>query len=153
MPDSAVPHGYILGFDFGLRRIGVAVGQSTTRTASSLETVANRDDPDWQAIDRLVQNWKPQMFVIGLPLALTGEETDMSRAARAFGRAMAERYRLECVYADERLSSHAAQGRFTELRASGDLKRKHARKLDAVAAQIVLENWLQSFSTAQDRTA
>lgn len=150
MPDSAIPHGYILSFDFGLRRIGVAVGQSTTCTASSLETVANRDAPDWQAIDRLVHDWKPQLFVIGLPLNLAGEETDMSRAARDFGRAMEARYSRECVYVDERLSSHAAQGRFTELRAGGNLKRKHASILDAMAAQIVLENWLQSFSSAQD---
>ncbi len=150
MPDSAPPRGYVLSFDFGLRRIGVAVGQSATCTASSLETVVHRDTPDWEAIDRLVQEWKPELFVIGLPLNQQGEETDMSRAARSFGKTMAGRYKCECVYVDERLSSHAAQDRFVELRSNGGLKRKHASKLDAMAAQIILENWLQSFPTPQD---
>ena len=149
MPDSAPPRGYVLSFDFGFRRIGVAVGQSSTCTASSLETVAHRDAPDWDAIDRLVLQWNPQLFVIGLPLDYAGEETDMSRAARGFGQALTGRYGRECVYVDERLSSHAARGRFAELRAEGGLKRKHASKLDAMAAQIILENWLQSFSTSQ----
>ncbi len=93
MPDSAPPRGHILGFDFGLRRIGVAVGQSATATASSLETISHRDIPDWNAIDRLVNEWKPSLFVIGLPLDQAGEETDMSRAARGFGQAMTARYR------------------------------------------------------------
>jgi len=146
MPDSVPPRGYVLSFDFGFRRIGVAVGQSTTCTASSLETVTHRETPDWDAIDRLVRHWNPQLFVIGLPLDQAGEETDMSRAARGFGQALTKRYGRECVYVDERLSSHAAQGRFAELRAEGSLKRKHASKLDAMAAQIILENWLQSFS-------
>ena len=148
MPDTAPPRGYVLSFDFGLRRIGVAVGQTTTCTANSLATIAHHDVPDWIAIDRLVGEWQPQLFVIGLPLDQTGEETGMSRAARAFGRALTERHGRECVYVDERLSSHAAQGRFADLRAQGSLKRKHASGLDAMAAQIVLENWLQSF----DRT-
>jgi len=151
MPEPAPPRGYILSFDFGLRRIGVAVGQCATCTASSLETVAHGNTPDWGAIDRLVQVWKPQLFVIGLPLDQAGEETDMSRAARRFGQSLSERYSRECEYVDERLSSRAAQDRFVELRASGNLKRKHASKLDAMAAQIVLENWLQSFNPARDQ--
>ena len=144
MPDSAIPRGYVLSFDFGLRRIGIAVGQSATRTASSLQTVTNRDTPDWAAIDRVVKDWKPALFVVGLPLDLSGEETDMSRAARRFGLALSERYGHACVFADERLSSRAAESRFAEMRASGELRRKDAARLDAMAAQIILENWLQS---------
>ncbi len=68
MPDPAPPRGYVLSFDFGFRRIGVAVGQSATRTASVLETVAHRDQPDWEAIDRLVREWQPTLIVVGLPL-------------------------------------------------------------------------------------
>ncbi|MBT8064435.1 MAG: Holliday junction resolvase RuvX, partial [Gammaproteobacteria bacterium] len=73
-----------------------------------------------------------------------GEETEMSRAARGFGRRLAGRYSLEVRYADERLSSRAAESRFAELRADGTLRRKHSGQLDAMSAQIVLENWLQS---------
>jgi putative Holliday junction resolvase len=150
MPDSAIPRGYVLSFDFGLRRIGIAVGQSATRTASSLLTVANREAPDWAAIDRVVKEWKPALFVVGLPLDLSGEETDMSRAARRFGKALSERYGPGCVFADERLSSRAAESRFAEMRASGGLRRKDASRLDAMAAQIILENWLQSCPAEAD---
>ncbi len=141
MPDTS---GYILGFDFGLRRIGVAVGQFTTMTATSLETVGHGKTPDWAAIDHLVREWKPAQLLVGLPLSKQGDETDMSRAARKFGARLHERYSLDVSFADERLSSRMAESRFAELRAQGSLKKKHARQLDAMAAQIILENWIQS---------
>ena len=144
MPETALPRGYILGFDFGLRRIGVAVGQTETDTASSLETVSHGREPDWVAIDRLVNEWKPSTLLVGLPLGPGGEETNMSKAARRFGATLQKRFSLELAYADERLSSRAARDRFVEQRASGSLRRKDASQLDAMAAQIILENWLQS---------
>jgi putative Holliday junction resolvase len=144
MPERALPRGYILAFDFGLRRIGVAVGQATTCTASSLETVRNGQSPDWTAVDRLVREWQPKLLLVGIPLGPDGEETDMSRAARRFGARLQNRYALPVDFADERLSSRAAEVRFAELRASGELRRKHADQLDAISAQIILENWLQS---------
>lgn len=144
MPETAAPRGYVLAFDFGLRRIGVAVGQATTCTASALETVSHGKQPDWQAIDRLVKEWKPALLLVGLPLGSEGEETEMSAAARRFGKALRNRYDLDVVHADERLSSRAAEERFAELRARGDLRRKDSGQLDAMAAQIILENWLQS---------
>jgi putative Holliday junction resolvase len=144
MPEPALPRGYILGFDFGLRRIGVAVGQTATHTASSLETVSHGREPDWIAIARLVNEWKPATLLVGLPLGPEGEETEMSKAARRFGAALNKRFSLAVAYADERLSSRAAKDRFAALRASGSLRRKDASQLDAMAAQIILENWLQS---------
>jgi putative Holliday junction resolvase len=144
MPDNALPRGYILAFDFGLRRIGVAVGQATTRTASALETVANGREPDWPAIDRLVKEWRPQLLLVGLPLGTEGEETDMSRNARKFGAALNARCEIDVDFADERLTSRAAEARFAELRAAGGARKKHADQLDAISAQIILENWLQS---------
>lgn len=144
MPEAAVIRGNILGFDFGQRRIGVAVGQFATRTASAVGTIAHGETPDWQALDRAVREWRPAAFVVGLPLDRSGGETDTSRAARGFGAALEARYRVRCEYFDERLTSHAAGVRFAELRASGGARRKHAGRLDAMAAQIILENWLQS---------
>jgi len=144
MPDTALLSGYILAFDFGLRRIGTAIGQFATMTASSLDTVSHGKAPDWSAIDRLVKEWKPAQLLVGLPLGAEGEETVMSRAARKFGVQLGARYALPVNFADERLSSHAAQYRFSQLRASGTLRRKHTKKLDSMAAQIILENWLQS---------
>lgn len=144
MPDTAFSRGYILGFDFGLRRIGVAVGQSATCTASSLETVSNGDKPDWAAIERLISEWRPALLLVGLPLGPGGEETDMSKMARSFGLALQRRFSLPVTYADERLSSRAAEDRFAELRSQGQMRRKDARRLDAMAAQIIVEHWLQS---------
>jgi putative Holliday junction resolvase len=144
MPETALPRGYIMCFDFGFRRIGVAIGQTATWTANSLLTVSHRQQPDWQVIDRLVAEWKPSTLVVGLPLGAEGDETDMSKAARAFGAALHERYSLETHFADERLSSRAAEERFIEGRASGQLRRKDSSRLDAMAAQVILENWLAS---------
>jgi putative Holliday junction resolvase len=146
MPESALRRGYILAFDYGLRRIGVAVGQFTTLTATPLETVGNGKQPDWSAIDRLVREWKPSRLLLGLPLGSDGEETDMSRAARRFAEQLASRFSLPVSFQDERLSSFAAQEQFARLRSEGSLKKKHARGLDAMAAQVFLENWLQSES-------
>lgn len=144
MPDREIPRGYILCFDFGLRRIGTAVGQATTRTASSLETISNGEAPDWATINRLVKDWKPSHFLIGLPLDTEGNETDMSRLARSFGAQIGARFDRPCIYADERFSSQAAAERFVNMRASGQARRKDARQLDSVAAQLILQNWLQS---------
>jgi len=144
MPEGTLPRGYILAFDFGLRRIGVAVGQATTRTASNLETVRNGREPDWGAVDRLMREWRPALLLVGLPLGPDGDETDMSRAARSFAAQLENRYSLPVDFADERLTSRAAESRFAELRASGGLRRKNADQLDAISAQIILENWLQS---------
>ncbi|MDT8319015.1 MAG: Holliday junction resolvase RuvX [Xanthomonadales bacterium] len=144
MPETALPRGSILGFDFGLKRIGVAVGQSETGTASSLETIGHNREPDWGAIGRLIAEWRPKLVVVGLPLGPEGEATIMSRAARRFGAQLTQRYFVEVVYVDERLSSHEARDRFVRLRAEGRLRRKDAGRLDAMAAQVILENWLQS---------
>jgi len=144
MPEAVSSAGYILAFDFGLRRIGVAVGQSTTGTASSLETVQNGRRPDWVALDRLLRDWQPGLLLVGVPLGADGEETPMSAAARSFGAALRERYGLEVAFADERLSSLAAQQQFAEQRAAGRSRRKHAARLDAMAARIILESWMQS---------
>ena len=144
MPERGSPRGYTLAFDFGLRRIGVAVGQATTCTASKLETVRNSRTPDWAAVDRLVREWKPGQLLVGLPLGPEGDETEMSRAARQFGAQLAARYSLPVEFADERLTSRAAESRFIELRARGGLRRKNVDQLDAISAQIILENWLQS---------
>lgn len=144
--DSGTAHSHILGFDFGKRRIGIAAGQARTGTATALGIVSNSDKPDWAALSRFVDEWKPSLFVVGLPLSEAGEETPMSAQARSFGARLADRYGIEVQYHDERLTSNDAQRRFAELRAAGGARRKDAARLDALAAKIILENWLQSSS-------
>ncbi|MBT8040694.1 MAG: Holliday junction resolvase RuvX [Xanthomonadales bacterium] len=143
MPEAAPVSGYILTFDFGLRRIGVAIGQTLTGTATALETIGHGKAPDWAAIDRLVADWKPALLLVGLPLGLEGEETEMSTAARHFGTALEKRFGMPVAYVDERLSSRVAGERFAERRAAGTARRKDARQVDAMAAQVICENWLR----------
>ena len=129
----------LLGFDFGTQRIGIAVGQGVTGTATALCTVTSRNGkPDWEAISALVDEWRPGALVVGLPLHADGSDSDMTGAARKFARQLEARYRLPVHTMDERLSSHAAK----QLQ-QGD---KHGAKagIDAVAAMIILQNWLES---------
>lgn len=129
------PHGLLLGFDYGTRRIGVAVGDTVTRTARPLATVAVRSRrPEWAAIGRLLAAWQPQRLVVGLPVDLDGSEQPASEGARRFARQLAGRYRLPVDLVDERLTSRAALTRLAEAGRSGD-------PVDPVAAQIILEGW------------
>ena len=145
MPDGSIkPTGTIIAFDFGYRRIGVAVGQTLTGSASPLSVVPVANKPDWQAITVIVKEWKPAAIVVGLPLAEEGGETDMSKGARRFGRQLHGRYGIPVLYEDERLTSFGAEERFVDARARGEMRKKDAEFKDAIAAQIILENWLHS---------
>jgi putative Holliday junction resolvase len=132
-----------LGFDYGARRIGVAVGNALTGTARALEVIANgAQGPDWPRVDALMREWQPQILLVGLPLTMGGEEQKNSAAARAFAARLDEKYKLPTQLVDERLSSREAAQRFAQRRAGGQARRKHAAALDAVAAEIIIEQWL-----------
>lgn len=129
----------LLGFDFGKQRIGIAVGQGVTGTATALRTVTSRNGrPDWEAISALVDEWNPEALVMGLPLHADGSDSDMTTAARKFARQLEARYRLPVYTMDERLSSHAAR------QLQQDDRRGAKAGIDAVAAMIILQNWLES---------
>jgi putative Holliday junction resolvase len=145
MPDvHSGPEGTLLAFDYGHRRIGVAVGQTLTGSANALAVVSVAAKPDWQTIAGIINDWKPVALVVGLPLAADGGETEMSESARQFGRQLEKRYGIQVLYEDERLTSFSAEQRFADARARGRMRRKDAALKDAMAAQIILENWLQS---------
>jgi len=127
----------LLGFDYGRKRIGVAVGQQVTGTATALTTVNARDGkPDWPAITRLIEEWKPDALVVGIPYHMDGSEQDMTRAAQRFCRQLEGRYRLPVHPADERLSSY-----IVESGALGPGKTSHT--IDPLSAQVILQDWLQ----------
>ena len=129
-----------LGFDFGKRRIGVAVGQVVTATTSPLETVrANDGKPDWAAITRLIEDWRADALVVGLPLHMDGSDQEMTLAARRFANQLEGRYHLPVFLADERLSSVGAEQILQEP-VSGKRRnpRQQAAVLDQVAAQLIL---------------
>ena len=128
-----------LGFDYGLKRIGVAVGQELTGTATALVTVRATDGkPDWQAISRLIEEWQPDEVVVGLPLNMDGSSSELSKRATRFGNQLHGRYNLRAHFMDERLSSLQAEA---ELR--GQSRKGQAGDVDKVAAKIILESWLR----------
>src|SRR5579863_490613 len=118
MPEPAAQAA--LGFDFGLKRIGVAVGQSVTGSASPLGVVAMRGgEPDWEAVDRLMQDWRPGSLVVGLPYNMDLSEQDMTLRARQFAAQLQQRYPFPVHTVDERLSSREAEARLKDSRQQG----------------------------------
>lgn len=134
-----------LAFDFGLRRIGIAVGNTFSGQARSLTTLHHHGNPDWDAIGRLTAEWRPGALVVGLPLLADGSEQPITAHARRFMTELEQRFELPVHAVDERYSSVEAEDRLRTQRASGTRKRR-VRKgdSDAVAAQIILETWLES---------
>ena len=132
----------LLGFDFGTQRIGVAVGQSITGTATALCTVnARNKQPDWERISELIDDWHPDALVVGLPLHADGSDSGTTTAVRKFAHQLKERSHLPVHIMDERLSSHAAK----QLQHQDKTGRK--ADIDAIAAMIILQNWLESENT------
>lgn len=122
-----------LAFDYGERRIGVAVGQSQTRTAQALVTLVVRNGQvDWPAIAELVEQWQPQQLVVGLPATDDGQPHSNAAPIARFARRLHGRFHLPVAFVDERLSSYAASE-------DPDTRRVG---LDAVAARLILETWL-----------
>jgi putative holliday junction resolvase len=134
----------VLGFDFGLKRIGVAAGDTITRTAAPLETIAHHAEPDWAAIQARVKAVGPDLLVVGAPYNDDGSPGRIAGLADAFAARLAERCRLEVARVDERYSSTAAHSLLREQRASGQ-RRKAVRKgdLDSAAAAVMLQSWLE----------
>ena len=128
--------GTLLGFDFGPRKIGVAVGQKVTGSASPLTTVrSRRDKPDWERIGQLVGEWRPQAAVVGLPFNMDDTEGEVAPGARRFARQLQGRFGLEVHLVDERLTSLEAQRQLGRDAASREA-------IDAMAAKLILETWL-----------
>jgi putative Holliday junction resolvase len=126
----------LICFDYGKKRIGVAVGQTLTASASPLKTIpANSGIPDWDAISRILDEWQPDALVVGKPLNMDDSGQAMTRASNTFAKELSERYSLPVYRADERLSSYEAKFRL-----------KDTYNLDPVAAQVILETWLSENS-------
>jgi len=134
----------LLGFDYGKKRIGVAVGQELTATATPLETVhSTAAGPDWAAISRLIKTWQPGALIVGLPRNMDGTEHELADDARAFGSELHARYQLPVHWIDERLSSMEAQHMLAEQAPyPRRLAGRHKDDVDKVAAQVILQTWL-----------
>jgi putative Holliday junction resolvase len=142
--DPATPQ-TLLAFDFGTRKIGVAVGQALTHSATPLTALhARGGQPDWQGIEKVVQEWRPDALVVGLPANMDGSPHHMTHAARNFARQLEKRFSLPVHLVDERLSSNEARRRHAQQRADGSRRRGRRGDLDTLAAAIILETWFES---------
>lgn len=118
-----------MGFDFGSSKIGVSIGQGLTSTATALTIIRAQDGiPDWDALDKLVSEWQPKVFVVGLPLNMDDTMSDMAKAATRFSRRLNGRYHIKAEMMDERLSTFEAK--------------EYSGQVDAIAAKLILESWL-----------
>ena len=134
----------VLGFDVGRRRIGVAVGQAVTKSASPLATLPSiGDQPDWSAIAGLIGQWQPDLIIVGLPLHADGTESESTRMAHAFAQSLQKRFNLPVILHDERLSSAEARTRLKEQRQAGQRRRRTQKAdIDKMAAAIIVQSWL-----------
>lgn len=155
MPEAARtarPTGTVLAFDFGEKRIGVAVGEWSLLQAHPLTVIHGEANTDrFAAIGALIAEWQPASLVVGLPLTLDGEAHAMTARCTRFANQLRGRFGLSVDYADERLSSVEAEER---LRDTGHNAKSAKAHLDAVAAQLILQCYFDSHSdTLTDRPA
>jgi len=135
----------ILSVDFGLKRIGIASGDTLTRTAHPRTTLTNGPQgPDWSALDRILADMRPARIAVGEPYNADGSESPLTGAVRRFATELARRSGLPVDLVDERWSSQDAEERLRDERASGDRKRRVTREaIDAAAAAVILERWFE----------
>ena len=136
--------GTALGFDFGLKRIGVASGEHLLGIAHPLTTLNVESNEDrFNQIAKLVDEWEPSTLVVGLPLTLDGEEHEVTLLCKKFARRLDGRFGLPVVMIDERLSSAEASQSLKEIGISG---RKQKPLLDQIAAQVILQSYFDTIS-------
>ena len=139
-----------LGIDYGLRRIGLALSDPTGTIASPLETVVRRAGkrPPITKLEAIAREKEADHLVVGLPLSLDGSESEWCAEVRSVGERLAERLSLDISFVDERMTSVRAE---RAVRASGLPKRKREdkRRIDAAAAQLILQSWLDQRSESK----
>ena len=129
-----------LAFDFGLRRIGVAVGQTITQSANPLPVLlAEKGEPDWQLVVQLIAQWHPTVLIVGLPYKMEGGEQAISFAARKFAQKLKTQFNLPVHLVDERFTTREAK---SQLRSSG--VKLNDVSTDSFAAKLILESWMRS---------
>jgi putative Holliday junction resolvase len=140
---SASLSGTLLGFDFGEKRLGVAVGETATRLAHPIMAIAaEANDVRFAAVERLVAEWRPVGFVVGIPRHADGGEHEVARLAEKFARRLTAYFGLPVMFVDETLTSVEAEARVRE--AGGRVKRKGG--VDAQAATVILQSFLDNMN-------
>jgi len=134
----------LLCFDYGTQKIGVAVGQTVTSTASPLPVINSRNgEPDWTVIEQLVNQWKPGALVVGMPFNMDGTESEMTIKANKFRKQLEEKFNLPSHGMDERLSTREAREISRDNAEASGKKFDEREAVDSLAAQLILESWLE----------
>ena len=148
MPEAVMPaSGTVLAFDFGTKRIGVAVGESTIGLAHPLAGIAGEDtEPRFAAIAKVIAEWKPRHLVVGLPLSIEGAPHELTRRAERFARQLEGRFSLTVSLVDERYTSVDAEDRMRGAGArkpvrDGKQAARSALGIDSAAAQLILQQY------------
>lgn len=133
----------LLGFDFGTKSIGVATGQMITATAQPLSAIkANDGIPNWSCVEAVINEWKPDLIVIGLPLNMDGTEQPITLRAKKFGQRLNGRFGVKITFQDERLTTASAK---EFIFGKGGFKALEKGKIDSISAALILESWMESY--------
>ena len=133
----------VLAFDFGTNSIGCAVGQSITGTAQGLPAFKAQDGiPNWDEIGKVINEWKPNVLVIGLPLNMDGTEQPLTQRAKKFANRLHGRFAIPIVLHDERLTTVEAR---SEIFSRGGYKALKKGKVDSISACLILESWFENW--------
>ncbi|MDC2825589.1 Holliday junction resolvase RuvX [Rodentibacter pneumotropicus] len=131
-----------LAFDFGMKSIGCAVGQSITGTAQALPAFNARDGiPNWENIEKCLKEWNPDFVVVGLPLNMDGTEQELTLRARKFAKRLNGRFGVKVVLQDERLTTTQARSEIFE---RGGFRALKKGKVDGISACLILESWFEN---------
>lgn len=129
----------ILGFDFGTKRIGVAVGQTVTKTARPLDIIPAKEGvPEWEKLNKIMKTWQPDALVIGIPLNMDGSSQPLTKKAKQFANLLKKQFDLPIYEVDERLTTRDAR---EEIFNKGGYKALQNRQIDSFAAQLILQTW------------
>lgn len=133
----------VIAFDFGLKRVGVAIGNTLTGTAASHITLTVKNHkPDWKKIESLINEWKPECLVVGLPIEPNGSDSPLKPHIIRFSHQLHGRFHLPVETEDEQFTSIEASERLRTLRQSGRKSKVRKEEVDKLAAAVILENWL-----------
>lgn len=142
MNTPTLKHHKILGFDFGLKNIGIAYGQALTNIATPLTTIkANNGIPNWNEIKNIIDEWQPNVLIVGIPLNMDGTEQDTTVLARKFAISLKNTFNLPVIEVDERLTTWEAKKEL-KIPYKDAVSKKEQHKVNAKAAAILIEQWL-----------
>ena len=134
----------VIAFDFGLKRTGVAVGNTITGSATPECTLTSKNNqPDWDSISTLFKEWQPTQVVVGMPTELDGSENPLNKKIQRFCNQIEGRYNIKVDQENEQFTSIEAARRLKQLRQSGSNKIINKEEVDKIAASIILENWIK----------